>query len=341
MDIFKLYYFVMSSVGSVCKFDNCKKRLNFDTRNVLVCTKCSNIYHEDCVNNCGKMCINDNCNCSTFISENNLDTRSQDYINVLSTKKTKFKPGICDYLRLFKRIIPLMYYYTRFWWYSSKECVDNKELDIFLTGLHWCLNINVTVTGLEKIDPNVKKVFVGNHHSEHDALIIPLYIKAGVIASVSVNKTSIGRMMKKYTNTLTIKRGVRNNTSPNTLEKKCEPSTVDQMKTFLENEESNGFFVFPTSIFDQIKTLSKFRTGAFAMGYPIQPVILNYEQDISSINVMHILMLSRLDLKLTVLDLIYPKKNQSAKEFAEEVREIFRDIGGLKLSNVDTHDVRD
>lgn len=338
------------TIGSICKVNFCNKRLNYDTRKVVVCSKCSTIYHKDCIKKCKTSCTNQNCDNYVFIDEDSLDPNSQDYINVLSTKKTKFRPGFFDYVRLFYRLFPLLYYYGKFWLNSKKSVIDRLDLDQFLREVHQCLNINVTTKGFEKIDPTIKKVFVGNHHSEHEALILPLYIKAGVIASISINKTHIGRTMKLYTNTLTIKRGHSKSVTfrtdeeySNLLNNKTTniSNTVEQMKDFLMNDKNNAFFVFPTSIFDQYQTLSKFRTGAFAMGFPVQPVIIKYKQDISSMNMLHMLMLERLDVEIIVSDLIYADKNKSIQEFAEEVRNIFRDVGGLKLSNVDSHDVRD
>lgn len=339
---------MINSVGSVCKIQSCGNRLNYDTRNVVVCCKCSAIYHEDCIKKNNSMCVNNNCDSIAFIKEESLELNTQDYINVLSTKKTKFSPTIFDYFRLFFRIIPLSYFYIKLWYNSNKSVIDTNDLDVFLREVQNCLNINVTIDGLEKIDKNIKKVFVGNHHSELDALILPLYIKAGVIVSISVNKTHIGRIMKKYTNTLTIKRGnqkkvtFRTDQQYDLLENNnLKYNTVTQMIEFLNKEKTNGFFVFPTSIFDQYQTLSKFRTGAFAMGFPIQPIILKYKQDISSMNILHIMMMEKVDVEVIVCDLMYNNENKSINEFAEEVRNIFKEKGNLLLSNVDPHDARD
>lgn len=324
----------MSEINSKCS--HCKERFNCRTFDVVVCNECKNISHENCFmskKNCGS------CKCSDFTHESELIEGTQDHINVLSTKKTKFKPNIISKLRFVKRIFPLSYYFLRFFYDYSKIIHDKNELNVFLTGIQWSLNINVTVIGEEKIldhnnegEKREKRIFVANHCGEHDAIIIPKIFDTAVIASVAINKTIIGRMMKTYSDVIEIERGIKSD-------------SVQKMEEYLKKDENKSLFVFPTSIYDNKNTLSLFRTGAFVVatnvGCPIQPVVIKYKQDISSMDILHILMLKRLDVTVQILDPIYNDSNKSPKDFADEVRQVFNKEGGLLLSNVDSHDVQD
>lgn len=320
-----------------CKCKFCEKRLNNDVSNLMMCPTCKNIYHKRCVNPffiCSTKpteCAVCKTLCLKFIKESHIPTNTQEFINIMSTKKTQYFPSICARLRSAARIIHLLHYFRLFYNDYCNETVSLKSFDEFLDNLHWCLNIKVTVFGEEKLD-SATKMYVGNHSGEHDALIIPRYIKSGVLASVATQKTLIGRMMIRYTDVLLIERGKSHD-------------TVDLMKDFLGSDDHPNLFVFPTGIFDQQDTISKFRSGAFATGYPVQPIITKFSKDISSMSISHILMLDSLEVEIHILDTIYNNRNLNAKEFAEHVRQEMSKYdtkyGKLSLSNVDSHDARD
>lgn len=320
----------MSLTNCVCKL--CNSRLNNDRKHVVVCTECSCISHENCYrkqtaqNTCPKCKI-----VNRYRRESDLSKDSQDYINVLSTKRTTFSPKIKDHLRLIKRFIPALHYFCRLDRDCWRTTINPNEMNVFLDGIQWCLNIYVTVEGQENIDNNIKKIFVANHISDHDALIIPRFVMAdGVLASVAVVKNPIGYRLQRYRKNIIIERGKKQD-------------AVKIMEDYMK--ENNSLFVFPTGIFDNFKTISKFRKGAFQVAYSskyaIQPISVSSEQDISSMNQYDIFRLKRVDYKIKILPVVYGKDYGSVEDFAEDVRKMIANAGGLLLSNVYPSDVKD
>ncbi len=312
----------MSFINSKCLF--CKLRLNCNTNNVVVCNDCSTISHKKCFKNKCEKCKSQN-----SLNESELIEGSQNHINVKSTKKTKFSPGFFDILRFLYRILPLIYSFLRFYIDYRKENSSRSELIHFLTSVHHILRINVTIKG--EINSE-KRIYIANHSGEHDAIIIPRYFDTAVISSIVINKTLIGKMMKKYSDVIEIERGVKSN-------------VVDKIENYLNVKDNKSLFLFPTGIFDNIKTISKFRTGAFVASkntnIPIQIVAIKYKQDISSMDMIHILMFKNLEVEIDILDTIFIKPEQTCTEFSEEARNILNNKGGFELSNIDSRDVTD
>jgi 1-acyl-sn-glycerol-3-phosphate acyltransferase len=308
------------SVNSTCP--PCKKRFNASTKQIVICNPCGHFYHYDCVK------LHDKCDileCDHIISghtsEDDHVEGSQTAIDIMSLKRTQYNLGFLDYMRGLCRIPFLVYHLLIF----SLQTPSYKVLQKMLANVNRTLNINVSVKGITNLNKE-PKIYVLNHCSFLDALITPRIVTCGVIASISNVNNIFGKMMAKCTNVLFVTRGKSEN-----MVQKVE-----------EHVEKNGSILFcPQSIFSHIKTLPFFRTGAFATKYQVQPMMLLYKQNISSLSMLKILCYPRIDVMLKILPVTKREVNESVQEFAERTRRVMAQEGKLLLSNVSSRDIRD
>lgn len=335
--------------NSVCK--PCNQRIS-TTAPICTC-KCSEIYHVKCFNNI-KTCFN--CKCDKLECneeyENNL-SQSQNQINMRSLKRTPLKPSLFNYLTNWIRIPFLLFHFLKFYcnyafkiryktmmnfilnkinyYFSTNmtlylEEYNREDLNIFLKGICYWLNIHVKVHGLEKIDDKQKKVYIGNHISYHEVLTIPRFFVSNPIASLSASQNPLGKIMAKYSNVLVVKRGTSSN-------------TVEQMNEFIE--KYNNVFIFPQGIFSGYRSLTKYRTGGFATDFPVQPILSHYTQNVTNMKMLDIVFFDRVDLDVYILDAIERKENESVTEYTERVRKLMANFKGYELSDVESRDVKD
>jgi 1-acyl-sn-glycerol-3-phosphate acyltransferase len=191
----------------------------------------------------------------------------------------------------------------------------------------YCLNIKVELIDFDKIDINKKMVYVCNHTSHHDSFLINRFIKSKVLASDAILHTFIGRFMSEFTKPFIIKRGQVSNTS-------------NIIKEHID--KTGSIVIFPQALLANNRTITKFRTGAFVLGLPVQPILFEYTEDQSSMSILpDMFCFPELHVKIRALNLITNNKNLSPIEFAETVRHVMANKGNFMLSNVDSHDVKD
>lgn len=314
----------MTKVNCVCKL--CKKRLNSTLECLMSCMKCEHMVHSSCFNN-GNCTLCINCGYNEVVPEDSHMMTRQMIANVKSCKRTQFKPKLVDYIRLLTRLPLLTYYFSvlMFNWFIGNH--TDEIYNYFVDGFMYCLNINVNLIGFDKIDKNKKMVYVCNHTGHHDSFLINRFIKGKVLASDAILHTFIGRLMAEFTKPFIIKRGQSSNTS-----------------TMVSNhiEKEGSIVVFPQAILTNNKTITKFRTGAFVLNLPIQPILFEYVEDQSSMTILpDMFCFPKVNVTIRALDLVVNENKLPPDQFAEHVRLIMALTGGFLLSNVDSHDVKD
>lgn len=315
-------------VNSTCNV--CKIRFNTTYEPLGSCV-CNEIYHIKCFEKI-KLCAT--CNNSEICDVNSC--QKQQKINIESIQKTPYTPSLIDHMRgCFIRIPFLLLNFSIFYlsyMYCNIFKVEHKRQTLisFLDSVNYWLNIHVKINGLDKINTNVEKIYVGNHISYHEALIIPRFIRSCPIASLSAVDTFFGKMMAKYDDLLVVKRGESGN-------------TVKAMNEILEGSKlrHKSIFIFPQGILGSYKTLTQFRTGGFATNYPVQPVIINYLQNVSSMSMKDIIFCDRIDAEIHILDIIEKDKDENISMYTEKVRSIMANHSGFALSDVTSHDAKD
>lgn len=188
-------------------------------------------------------------------------------------------------------------------------------------------NTEVNVRGLDRFNSRDKKVFIANHTSYMDFIIISRFIDTYFLASSFIKESAFGRMLLNIMPIMVFKRGTSNN-------------TVDQMKEFVEKNRS--ICLFPEGAMCHPDTIVRFRTGAFYIGEPVYPIVLRYENIKSDFNIATFFMKSssrdRVKIYLDVLGPYYPPFTQ---ESIERIRSDMANVGNMLLSRVSTRDISD
>jgi 1-acyl-sn-glycerol-3-phosphate acyltransferase len=312
-----------------------------------LCHKCNNGIHQiingkaelcdDCDENiirncCNKYCTTEKCNTmiASIMKEDNLNLPDQKKIDIMSLKKTTYKPSICDRFRATYRAPSFLAAWAFFWFDCKSTNYSYNSFKRFLRAYHFITGIKIATVGLEKLkdDENNKTIYVGNHVATLDAFILPYKIKSGVLGSKkAIEVNSLSRMMKKCADIISVDRGKSTN-------------TVQQMKDFMETRDT--LFCFPSGMFTSYDSIPLFRSGAFVIGHRIRPIIIEYEQDVSSLNEMDmILYYPRVNATIHILDPIVQEQGQPIEEFIELVRTTMANHCKFKLANIDSHDITD
>lgn len=314
----------MTKVNCVCKL--CKKRLNATLECLMSCMKCEHLVHSSCFNdNKHDKCFN--CGYNEVVQEDSHMMTRQMVANVKSCKRTHFKPQFIDYIRLLIRLPLLTYYFSvlMFNWFIKND--SDEIYNYFVDGFMYCLNINVKLVGFDKIDQTKKMVYVCNHTGHHDSFLINRFIKSKVLASDAILHTFIGRLMAEFTKPFIIKRGQSSNISNMILDHIWKEGSV---------------VIFPQAILTNNKTITKFRTGAFVLNLPVQPILFEYVEDQSSMSIIpDMFCFPEVNVTIRALNLVTNNDNLPPEHFAEYVRKVMAFSGGFLLSNVDSHDVKD
>ncbi len=134
-------------------------------------------------------------------------------------------------------------------------------------------------------------------------------------------------MLAAGVNTLIIDRGNTKN-------------TVNQMNDFIANKK-DSLFLFPQGMLGSHTTLTKFRTGAFATNYNVQPVVLKYKQDVSVMTFFQMVCFPRVDVEVIVLDEVPRDVDEKVENYCERIRVLMAKAGNLEFSRVDSHDIRE
>lgn len=343
---------MIEETNSTCA--NCSKRFN-DTNKEIIMFECGHIVHSTCLSKYNKIrCIL--CEYAKLVKfaqspqmniiryDNNPKYRQKN-IDVLSLRKTKWEPSIKNYINLFYRIpriliigsIFLLNYsivmagrYLEKMFNSSRytrEIIDKMEsithYNLF-NGITRVLNIKIKWDGLENIASDEKKIFISNHTSYYDGLLIGTKIRCGALYSSSINNIFV-KMLSNLTPSIKIDRGKKNN-------------VVKKINNFMENNSS--IFICPQGIFSHINTISKFRTGAFATNYNVQPIILKYKQDISSLRMFDMLLFDMVEVDIIVMRPI-EKNDMNPRAYADFTLDKMIEKSKLLKSNVTSYDVRD
>lgn len=328
-----------NDTNSVCKY--CKQRFNATLEDLLICSGCGKVCHQKChfiKNDHTKKCHYDTETCNTnltntlhVIHESQINIYSkQKYIDITSLKKTTYCPTMKDYLRgIFFRAPYILYHFAFLYIDYIFGHYTKQKFKTFMDSLSYGLNINSKIIGKENLDPNVKVIYVSNHVSFHDVLTIPRHIETGTMASISTLKQLFAKIMSKYENVLFVARGDNNKSL----------DVVTQINQFVD--KNGNILICPQGLLGKYNSITKFRTSAFRTNYPVQPIVLKYKQDVSSMNIFDIFLFERVDVELHVMKIKQINDNETPEEFANRIRNEMANECNLLLSNVDSRDIKD
>lgn len=226
--------------------------------------------------------------------------------------------------------------------YSIASVIDNTmDLSHVLLNIPFCKNLqdgrkvvdnflslnntDICVRGLDRFNPREEKVFICNHTSYMDFMIIARFIDTYFLASEFVTQSALGTMITKIMPLMIFSRGKSNN-------------VVEQMKKFVKKHGS--ICLFPEGVMSHPDTIVKFRTGAFHIGAPIYPIVLRYENIKSDFDITTFILKSSTRDKVKIyMDVIGPYYPPFSEEKIEKIREDMASVGDMLTSRVSSRGI--
>lgn len=191
-------------------------------------------------------------------------------------------------------------------------------------------NLTMKVYGIDKVKLETSKVFICNHVSHIELIIIYYLFNPGFLASSIVGQSKILEQLKQVVSLLTFERG--NN------DRKI--NIVDEMRNFVD--DSGSICLFPEGLMKHPDALIRFRSGAFHIGRPVYAITIRHNSIISDgyINGFIYKLCGKrdLDIEVNVLGPYYPPFSEYD---IEKIRHDMAKAGNMVLSRVSNRDVID
>ncbi len=313
--------------NSSCKI--CNKGLPWIKKQICM-LGCGHLYHYDCV------CMKSKCNiCEIKIKKNDITLfnphqksknrnemtkRIQEYNDILSV--TNFDINDIDGINVMKNLPILLNIIGTIPLNSGKEhglSICNKILSM--------LNCKINIHNNHLLNKKNKIVYIANHTCYMDFIILFLLLECGFLSSEAINDNYLTSMLLNIIPCVIIKRGIKMN-------------TVEQMKDYVDKHGS--ICLFPEGMMTHPETLIKFRTGAFHIGYPVQPIVIKYKKPIANMNIGKFICLLASGLEDIIDVYVLPEyKYPFNDKKIEEIRNEMSKQGDLLLSNVSNKDIKD
>jgi len=252
------------SINSVC---SCKKGLQWVKCKVYMAYPCEHLYHDKCfdeIMNGNKICklckLN---NQDTIITKKitllDKDIHYQRFADILSMTNyddmcqntpIRFLDSLFDITSLFIRL-PFANNINE----GRKICEDLFALN----------NLTLKVYGMNKIKHEKNKVYICNHVSHLELVVLYYLFDTAFLSSSAANSES--PVMKKVSSVvpmITFNRGDKN--------KKI--NIVDEMRNYVDTKGS--ICLFPEGLMKHPDTLVRFRTGAFHINRPLYAITIKH-----------------------------------------------------------------
>ena len=189
-------------------------------------------------------------------------------------------------------------------------------------------NIKIKVTGLDKIQKG-PKVFIANHTCYIDFLALFYVLKTGFLSSSFIKKNPVTKQLLNILPILVV-----DNT------KGAKTNTVEKMTKYVE--DTGSICLFPEGMLSHPETLTRFRTGAFNIGYPVYPIVLKYKNNISDTSILDFVLKtgsSKCELiEFMILDPFYPPFDDNKIEL---VRHVMAEAGDLMIARTSNKYIND
>lgn len=306
----------------------CGKGLPWTKDNIVMAYPCEHLYHEKCFNKlimrnniitC-KLC-DESINKKISMFDENIhhqrfaDILSMSYYDDMSNNTPgRFLDSIFDLATIFARL-PFT---------TTKE--EGKEICENLFSLN---NLTLKVYGLEKTKLEKNKVYICNHVTHMELIIIYYLLGTGFLASSIVGQSAIVEQCRKVVPLLTFERGTNN-----------KLNIVDEMRNFVDKKGS--ICLFPEGLMKHPDVLVRFRTGAFHIERPLYAVTIRHNNIICDgrINGFIYKLSAKKDINIEVhiLGPYYPPFDNIK---IEQIRSDMARHGNMVMSRVSNRDIQD
>ena len=241
----------------------CKKGLPWIKDRIVMAYPCEHMYHEICFNKLSKKCAFCHQPIIKKLSLFDTDLHYQRFADILSVSyyddmsyntPSKFLDSLFD----ISSVIAMLPF--------TKSRMDARYFCERIFSLN---NMTLRVHGLEKIKSEKNKVFICNHVSYFEMIILYYLLGSGFLASSTVDDSPVISWITGMCPLLIFNRG----------EKNRKINIVDAMKKFVEKHGS--ICLFPEGIMKHPDALARFRSGAFHINQPIFSVTIRHNDIIS------------------------------------------------------------
>lgn len=191
-------------------------------------------------------------------------------------------------------------------------------------------NLTMKVYGLDKVKLEKNKVFICNHVSMLELVVIYYLLGTGFLASSIVGQSKIIDQVKQFVPLLTFERGDKNR----------KIDIVDEMRKFVD--EFGSICLFPEGLMKHPDALVRFRTGAFYIGRPLYAVTIRHNNILSDgyINGFIYKIGGKRDINLEV-HVLGPYYPPFSPHDIEKIRHDMAIAGNMVLSRVSNRDAID
>ena len=314
-------------LNAICHI--CEIGLPWKNDDIVMLNPCEHMYHQKCCEKWRKKqntycvyCKAQIINVMTIYDKNLNNQQFADmlsmshYDSMSSNTPHRFLDSLFDIASLIVRV-PFV-----------KDKDDGKDFCEQLFALN---NLTLRVYGLEKINLEPEKVYISNHVSHLELVVIYYLLQPGFLASNVTSDDPIIQRIKQVVTLLTFNRGDKNR----------KENIVDQMKKFVE--KTGSICLFPEGLMKHPDTLIRFRSGAFHIGKPVYSVTIRHHDVVSdgeTINGFVYKLGAKRDIVIEVhiLGPYYPPFDEKK---IEQVRIDMATNANLLLSRVSNRDVID
>jgi 1-acyl-sn-glycerol-3-phosphate acyltransferase len=315
----------IKDINSVCY---CNNPLGYIKDKIIMLEPCEHIIHTKCYMNSDIHKCNI-CNTkvkqifTTEILEKLKDNPKyyQKYVDILSIQDFSDK-SVPSYNNKFMKSLP-----------KIMNIISKVPFSYGIDGAHSVttsflsmLNCKLVVKGIENIK-DTKKVIISNHVSPFDMLPYFYIFKCATLASSIVNQSPLGRKFSSLYPIVFVDRG-------------HQSKTVQKMKNMID--KIGSLLLFPEGMCTNPNTVTKFRSGAFHIGYPVCPSIITYTPLIYDSDNFELIkkMFSHNEITITIniLPMEYPP---FTPEKIENIRNKMAIAGNMALSRVTNRDIKD
>jgi 1-acyl-sn-glycerol-3-phosphate acyltransferase len=336
------YIYNLMDINPFCK--SCGKRFSSSYDKVGMHSKCGHFIHTN------NKCLNPKCNicdayCGPILPVEMLSPNTQNHTNALSIVRIKPKFTWYDRFNGLWRILKSLPIFIGLYWRLCFSQIDINYLQWLNMYLIQLLNINVMsdINSVEKLNDNsYRRIIIANHTNYHDLPIVASLLYKnnvfGFVSAPTINTNLFGRAITKIIPHVMIENNTTEKMSK--YDKKYvslnysskSGSNYDKIKNYFNKyPHESKLIICPEGMLSNHLTLSKFRSTAFNLGYPVQPVIIKYEQPIYDLLGFNIFCYPKIDVEVKVLD---PIETDGTPESIELIRKKMADKGNLLLSDV-------
>lgn len=291
---------------------------------IIMAYPCEHMFHEKCFDEMNNICKLCNSTIESKITLFDKDIHYQRFADILSmtyfdhmshSTIGKFLDSIFDLAGVLIRV-PF-----------AKNVSNGRSICENIFSLN---NLTLKVFNYDKLKLEQKKVFICNHVSHFELIVLYYLLGTGFLASSIVGKSSLVDQITRVVPLLTFNRG----------DKDRKNNIVDEMKKFVD--KTGSICLFPEGIMKHPDTLVRFRSGAFHIGHPIYAITIKHNDIISDgyINRFVYKLSGKQNINMSV-HISGPYYPPFTKNDIENIRYDMAKIGGMVLSRVSNRDIND